>query len=62
MTKRATADRARESGNCSQRGSARHPTPAIDDTIYVGWNAMFVSAYLEAARVLGRAAIAAPSR
>ncbi len=32
----------------------RHPTPAIDTTIYVGWNAMFVSAYLEAARVLGR--------
>ena len=32
----------------------RHPTPAIDTTIYVGWNAMFVSAYLEAARVLRR--------
>jgi uncharacterized protein len=32
----------------------RQPTPAIDTTIYVGWNAMFVSAYLEAARVLGR--------
>ncbi|MGB0034823.1 MAG: hypothetical protein WBP79_05040, partial [Candidatus Acidiferrales bacterium] len=32
----------------------RRPTPAIDETIYVGWNAMFVSAYLEAARVLGR--------
>jgi uncharacterized protein len=32
----------------------RHPTPAIDTTIYAGWNAMFVSAYLEAARVLGR--------
>jgi uncharacterized protein YyaL (SSP411 family) len=32
----------------------RHPTPAIDTTIYVAWNAMFVSAYLEAARVLGR--------
>jgi uncharacterized protein YyaL (SSP411 family) len=29
-------------------------TPAIDTTVYVGWNAMFVSAYLEAARVLGR--------
>jgi uncharacterized protein YyaL (SSP411 family) len=28
--------------------------PAIDTTIYVAWNAMFVSAYLEAARVLGR--------
>jgi uncharacterized protein len=32
----------------------RRPTPAIDTTIYVGWNAMFVSAYLEATRVLGR--------
>jgi uncharacterized protein YyaL (SSP411 family) len=32
----------------------RQPTPAIDTTIYVAWNAMFVSAYLEAARVLGR--------
>jgi uncharacterized protein YyaL (SSP411 family) len=32
----------------------RQPTPAIDTTIYVSWNAMFVSAYLEAARVLGR--------
>jgi len=32
----------------------RHPTPAIDETIYVSWNAMFVSAYLEAARVLKR--------
>ena len=31
------------------------PTPVIDTTIYVGWNAMFVSAYLEAGRVLGRA-------
>jgi uncharacterized protein len=32
----------------------RRPTPAIDETLYVGWNAMFVSAYLEAASVLGR--------
>jgi hypothetical protein len=32
----------------------RRPVPAIDTTIYVSWNAMFVSAYLEAARVLGR--------
>jgi hypothetical protein len=32
----------------------RRPTPAIDETLYVGWNAMFVSAYLEAARVLDR--------
>jgi uncharacterized protein YyaL (SSP411 family) len=30
----------------------RRPTPYIDRTMYVAWNAMFVSAYLEAARVL----------
>ncbi len=29
------------------------PTPYIDKTVYVGWNSMCVSAYLEAARVLG---------
>jgi uncharacterized protein len=29
------------------------PTPSIDKTMYVSWNAMFVSAYLDAARVLG---------
>jgi uncharacterized protein YyaL (SSP411 family) len=34
---------------------ARRPTPAVDETLYVGWNAMFVSAYLDAANVLGRA-------
>ena len=33
---------------------AKRPTPAIDRSIYTGWNAMYVSAYLEAARVLGR--------
>ena len=32
----------------------RTPIPVIDTTIYVAWNAMFVSAYLEAARVLVR--------
>jgi uncharacterized protein len=32
----------------------RTPVPAIDTTIYVAWNAMFVSAYLESARVLER--------
>ncbi|HEX4545128.1 MAG TPA: thioredoxin domain-containing protein [Candidatus Acidoferrum sp.] len=29
------------------------PTPFIDKTMYVSWNAMFVSAYLDAAGVLG---------
>ena len=35
--------------------AARLPrsTPYIDKTMYVSWNAMFVSAYLDAARVLG---------
>jgi hypothetical protein len=28
------------------------PTPYVDKTLYVGWNALCVSAYLEAARVL----------
>src|SRR5271154_7107122 len=28
------------------------PTPFIDTTMYVSWNAMFVSAYLEAARII----------
>ena len=32
----------------------RRPTPAIDETSYVGWNAMFISAYLDAARVFDR--------
>ncbi len=30
------------------------PTPFIDKTMYVSWNAMFVSSYLEAARVIDR--------
>ncbi len=29
------------------------PTPFVDRTVYTGWNAMMVSAYLEAGRVLG---------
>jgi uncharacterized protein len=32
----------------------RRPTPRIDTTLYVSWNAMFASAYLDAARVLDR--------
>lgn len=30
----------------------KRPTPFIDKTLYVGWNALCVSAYLDAARVL----------
>jgi uncharacterized protein YyaL (SSP411 family) len=32
---------------------AARPTPFVDTTHYVSWNAMFVSAYLDAAAVLG---------
>src|ERR1700683_934481 len=31
----------------------RRPAPAVDTTVYTSWSAMFVSAYLEAARVRG---------
>ena len=34
-------------------GRLRRTTPYVDTTMYVAWNAMFVSAYLEAARILG---------
>jgi uncharacterized protein len=34
---------------------AKRIAPAVDATVYVSWNAMFVSAFLEAGRVLGRA-------
>jgi len=37
------------------------PTPYIDKTMYVSWNAMFVSAYLEAEKVL-EGALAESSR
>jgi uncharacterized protein len=30
----------------------KRPTPFVDNTVYVGWNALCVSAYLNAARVL----------
>ena len=33
----------------------QRPTPFVDKTVYAGWNAMCVSAYLEAARGLDRA-------
>src|SRR5262249_48623365 len=31
----------------------KRPAPYVDKTVYVGWNALCVSAYLQAARVLG---------
>jgi uncharacterized protein YyaL (SSP411 family) len=33
----------------------QRPTPYVDKTVYVGWNALCVSAYLEAAKVLNLA-------
>ena len=30
----------------------KRPTPYVDKTVYVGWNSLCVSAYLEAAKVL----------
>jgi len=50
---------ARAKGKMLAARRLRQPTPAIDETIYVGWNAMFISAYLEAARVLGCVALPA---
>jgi hypothetical protein len=32
----------------------QRPTPYVDKTVYVGWNSLCVSAYLEAAKVLNR--------
>jgi uncharacterized protein YyaL (SSP411 family) len=32
----------------------KRPTPYIDKTVYVNWNALCISAYLEAAKVLGQ--------
>ena len=45
---------ARAKGKLLDARRQRRPTPAVDETLYVSWNAMFVSAYLEAARVLQR--------
>ena len=41
----------RRGASCWRRASLR-PTPFIDSTLYTGWNAMAVTAYLETARVL----------
>src|SRR3989442_11479055 len=44
------------------KARAERPTPFVDKTMYVSWNAMFVSAYLEAACVIGTAWIAEDCR
>ena len=46
---RLTIARARQKMLAARR---QRPTPYIDQTMYANWNAMFVSAYLEAGRVL----------
>jgi uncharacterized protein YyaL (SSP411 family) len=43
---------ARAKGKLLEARTAR-PTPFVDTTPYISWNAMFVSAYLDAAGVLG---------
>jgi uncharacterized protein len=43
---------ARAKGKLLAARAAR-PVPFVDTTLYVAWNAMFVSAYLDAASVLG---------
>lgn len=35
----------------------KRPTPYVDKTLYVGWNAMCISAYLDAGRVLNMQAV-----
>jgi hypothetical protein len=45
---------ARAQGKLLAARRLRRPIPTIDETLYVGWNAMFISAYLDAARILGR--------
>ena len=49
-TVRLTIARARDKMLATRM---RRITPYIDTTMYVSWNAMFVSAYLDAARILG---------
>ncbi|MGB8260735.1 MAG: thioredoxin domain-containing protein [Terracidiphilus sp.] len=46
---RALVTRAREA---LKKARAERPAPFIDRTLYTGWNAMAVSAYLETARLL----------
>ena len=38
------------------------PTPFVDKTMYIAWNAMFVTAYLEASKVVDTTSIAESSR
>ena len=44
------------------KARSERPTPFVDKTMYVSWNAMFVSAYLEASRIVGTTWIAQDCR
>jgi uncharacterized protein len=44
----------RAKGKLLEARRLRRPTPLVDQSLYVAWNAMFSSAYLEAGRVLER--------
>ncbi|MGA8272444.1 MAG: thioredoxin domain-containing protein [Candidatus Sulfotelmatobacter sp.] len=52
-----TAERVKELLDSAKKkmyaARLERPTPYLDKTVYVGWNSMCVSAYLEAAKVLG---------
>ena len=58
---RITVDEARERLAAAKmkmyEARLKRPTPYIDKTIYVGWNGMCISAYLEAGRVLDLPAV-----
>ena len=45
---------ARAKGKLLETRREHEPTPTVDETLYAAWNAMFVSAYLDAANVLDR--------
>ncbi|HXZ34180.1 MAG TPA: thioredoxin domain-containing protein [Terriglobales bacterium] len=45
----ATLDSAKQKMYAARR---QRPTPFVDKTVYTGWNALCISAYLEAAKVL----------
>ena len=44
------------------KARSERPTPFVDKTMYIAWNAMFVSAFLEASRVIDTASIAEDCR
>ncbi len=55
LTAEAVAELLATAKNKMYAARLRRPTPYVDKTVYVGWNGLCVSAYLEAAKVLGLA-------